>query len=242
MWPSYCSQGRITEDKPMNNKVQMAKVDAVLDPNLCFFGALLCNLKFQEDASCKTAWTDGTTLAYNPEFIETLPHAEIVGLLAHEALHCAGAHPYRRDGRNHEKWNEACDYATNGILAECGIKLPEGSLQPDPDMQGKSAEWIYDRLPDKPKRNDGNEGCGGVSGSSGEGDIPGEVRDNPGNNGDSEGNGEGDTGQGTNPQLSEADWHELARQAAQQAKSRGKLPAGLDRFSKEASQSRVDWK
>lgn len=223
----------------MNNKIQSAKVDAILDPNLCFFGALMCNLRFQEDNSPSnpTAWTDGTTLGYNSAFVDKLAHAEIVGLLAHEVMHCAAGHPYRRDNREPKRWNVACDYAINQILSEAGIILPKGSLVCPPEFVGKSSEWIYDRLPEMPP--DPNGGTG----AQGQGNGPGEVRDSPqGKPDDKNGDSDGDSPADDTDTINEGQWKELARQAAVQAKQRGKLPAGLDRFSKEVAQSRIDWK
>lgn len=203
----------------MNDKLSAAKTSVVLDHP--FFGALVCNLKFAEDTSCDTAWTDGTTLGYNPEYIDTLQHGELVGLLVHEVMHCAAGHPWRRDGREAKKWNVAADYAINGVIKEAGISLPAGSLDPTGDQVGKSSEYIYDRLPDMPP--DPNGGGGGV---------PGEVRDSPTPDAD---NPDDDT-------MSEGQWQEITRNAAVQAKSRGQLPASLDRFAKQAAVSRVDWK
>lgn len=224
------------EASVMNDKITAAKIDAVLDPNLCFFGSLLCNLKFVEDPTCETAWTDGTHLGFNPKYIDSLPHAQIVGLLAHEVMHCAGGHPYRRDNREPRKWNVAADLAINQVLTDAGLSLPEGSLQATPDQKGKSAEWIYDRLPDMP-----NSGSGNGSGS-GSGNAPGEVRDSPKGSSNEEGAAGEMESQDTTDTMQQSDWDELARQAAQQAKMRGKLPAVLDRFSKTVAQSRVDWK
>lgn len=214
----------------MNDKITAAKVDAILSPELCFFGSLLCNLKFTEDATCDTAWTDGTSLGFNPTFIDSLPHAEVVGLLAHEVMHCAGAHPYRRDNREPKRWNIACDYAINDILTDSGIKLPNGSLKCPAEFKGKSAEWIYDRLPASPEGGQGGKGDG-----QGDDMAPGEVRDSPSPDTDEEGKPTEDT-------MSESEWNEAARQAAQSAKQRGKLPAGMDRFSKSKAQAAVDWK
>jgi predicted metal-dependent peptidase len=220
-------------NKEVENKIQSAKIETILHPDLCFFGSLTCNLEFVEDGAAETAWTDGTQLGYNPEFMAGLTNAELIGVIAHEAMHCAGSHPYRRGTRDAEKWNVACDYAINYELSRCrGITLPKGSLVCPPEFEGQSADWIYDRLPDMPKN-----GNGGGSGGDGQGQgapIPGEVRDSPGQGKDE--NGE------DKPVKSEADWHEIARTAASQAKSRGNLPAGLDRFSKAASQPIVDWK
>lgn len=214
-----------------HDKLQPAKAAVVLDQY--FFGALLCNLQFREDTTCDTAWTDGTTLGYNPEYINGLEHAEIVGLLAHEVLHCAGGHPYRRDLREPKRWNMACDMAINPIVKEAGMVLPDGALECPKEFLGQSAEWIYDRLPE--------------TNDNGQPDAPGEVRDSPSpSQGDGEGKDDNDgEGNGEAPShevRSEGEWKEITRQAATVAKSMGSLPASLDRFAKVSAQSRIDWK
>ena len=235
----------------MHKKLMAAKVDAILNPDLAFFGSLICNLKFVEDSTCDTAWTDGTRLGYNPLYIDGLSHAETMGLLAHEVLHCADGHPWRRDGREAYQWNVACDLAINWIISEAGLTLPKGGLVADSTQQGKSAEWIYDRLPSQPQPQDGQgqgqgkpqDGQGKPQDGQGQGQgqgqgkpIPGEVRDAPSGQDDSQ------DGQEQDAPMSEAEWREQVRVAAVEAKMRGKLPAGLDRYAKHAVESRVDWK
>jgi predicted metal-dependent peptidase len=109
-----------------------------------FWGALALRLRVVVDTTCKTAWTDGKSLAYNPAYIASLTFAECVFLIAHEVAHCAFGHPFRRDGRTMYEWNVACDFAINAILKAHGFTLPKGVLL-DPKFVGRSAEWIYDR-------------------------------------------------------------------------------------------------
>ena len=228
-------------------RVQAARTALVLDQP--FFGALALRLAVVEDPTCKTAWVDGVTLGYSPSFVEGLTHAETVGLIGHEVMHCALGHPWRRGGRDGKRWNVACDHAVNPVLKEAGFSLPEGGLL-DAQWQGRSAEWIFDRLPIPPSQDQGGQGKGqgspqdatgqggagegegeqgddGPEASSGPGEAPGEVRDAP---------VEAPDGQ------TEADWQQAVQQAAQAAKARGSLGAGLARFAKDAAKPRVDWR
>ncbi len=67
-------------------------------------------------------------------------------VLAHEFLHAALRHDVRREGRDPELWNVACDFLINGWLMEMGVgNIPEGVLY-DPELKGMSAEAIYDQL------------------------------------------------------------------------------------------------
>ncbi len=86
--------------------------------------------------------TDGVSLYYNPEFVDTLNSATLAGVLAHEVMHPALQHHVRRSGRDPRRWNEACDYAINPLLLDAGLSLPDGVLI-DHRFRGMSAEQIY---------------------------------------------------------------------------------------------------
>ena len=190
------------EVRRAEGKLQAAKTDLVLDEP--FFGALLIHMKFVVDYGCKTAWINGREMGYNPAFINSLSHEEIKALLVHEIEHVALGHPWRRDGRDHRRWNQACDKAINGDLKRDGYKLPADVLYPTSEEEGKSAEWIYTRMPEpeaqpqpqpEPEPEPGDEQGEG----DGDGDEEGEAEGQPGDgDGDEEGEGEGndDDGQG----------------------------------------------
>ena len=129
------------------NKVRKARTQLVLDEP--FFGSLALKLKILEDQSCSTAWVDGTTLGYNPDFVNNLPYKHLVGLIAHEVMHCVGCHHARRGDRDHGRWNEAADHAINQILHDAGFELPEGGLMDD-QYKGMDADSIYNMMPTPP--------------------------------------------------------------------------------------------
>lgn len=74
---------------------------------------------------------------------------EWIFVLAHEYLHAGLQHHNRCNGRNPYLWNVACDFVINGWLQELqiGSMLAEGLLY-DPELDGFSAESIYDILLD----------------------------------------------------------------------------------------------
>lgn len=205
-------------------KVIAARADLVLDHP--FFGALALRLKLVEDPTSPTAWTDGQSIGYGPAFVDGLTRDELLGVIAHEVLHCANGHPWRRDHREPRRWNVACDYAINYILEESKFTLPDFRLRAE-EFDGKSSEWIYDRV----SKQDA-DACGGRNGERpGGGGL--DVRDAPTST----------SGGGANSAVAtEAEWQEAVQQAAAVAKARGEFPAHLERFAKEASQPRVDWK
>ena len=204
-----------------------------------FFGILATRLRQVVDPSCDTAWTDGTTLGVNPQYVESISSPELIGLVCHEVFHCASGHPWRRGGRDPRQWNVAADFAINSEIKRAGFTLPQGALL-DPSYDGRSAEWIHDRLPKQPKGRKGNrpgepgnEPSGDGIRHPGKGDdpIPGEVRDAPPDSKD--GKGEGN---------SEEDWKQAVIQAAKAAEAQGKLSAGLARFVGIRSESALDWR
>jgi predicted metal-dependent peptidase len=156
-----------------------------------FFGALALRLRLHEHVGCGTAYTDGQVLGYDPDFVRRLTDGELKGLVAHEVMHCAAGHVWRKGSRQHLKWNAACDFAINPIVFDAGLQLPYGALV-NASWRGMSAEEIYTRLPNPPSGDaGGGEGNNGDSGGEwNNGDSGGEW-----NNGDSGGEGNnGDSG------------------------------------------------
>lgn len=199
-------------------KMMAARTSLVIEQP--FFGSLALSLHIQEDTTCDTAWVDGRTLGFNPVFIDSLTHEKTTALVAHEVMHCALGHPWRRDARSMNNWNIACDKTINTELREAGFTLPNDAYYADGDEVGKSSEWIFSRMGEDPK--DDPQG-------DNNGDSLGELRDAP--NG-TDGNGD--------PSPTEAEWKERVIGAMAQAKLAGKIPAGMARAIQQALKPRLD--
>jgi Putative metallopeptidase domain len=132
-------------NRPLSSMVRMQKARTTLLLDHPFFGTLLFRLGAQARSSIATMATDGVSLYFNPQFVETLSAAEIAGTLAHEVMHPALQHHTRRGGRNPRRWNMACDYAINPMLLDAGLTLPKDVLL-DNRFRGMSAERIYNLL------------------------------------------------------------------------------------------------
>ena len=226
---------------PNSLRIQKARTALLLDHP--FFGSLLYRLKDRESRAVKTMATDGISLLWNPEFVETLTAATLAGTLAHEVMHPALNHHLRRSGRDPKRWNIACDYAINPLLVDAGLKLPEGVLIEN-RFRGKSAEQIYNLLEleaasdqngdDDPQSTgsngspDRNEG-GDPSNPETEGGI-GQVLDAPRESDDS-------------PTVEEQarEWQIAVKQAMTVARQAGKVPAGLDRTMEGVAEAAVNW-
>ena len=233
-------------ETPTSRRIQKARTALVLDHP--FFGSLLFRLKDCECRSIETMATDGVSLYYNPEFVETLNAATLAGTLAHEVMHPALHHHVRRSGRDPKRWNVACDFAINPLLVDAGLSLPEGILL-DNRFRGMSAEQIYNLLETEAGQDPSSEHEEGESGGEGsnaeqqaagdankpsaprtEGGI-GQVLDAPAPDEDS-----------PTTEEQEREWNIAVNQAATIAKHAGKVPAGLNRTLEGAAEAAVDWR
>lgn len=231
----------------IERRLQKARTALLLDHP--FFGSLLFRLKGWENRSIKTMATDGISLFYNPDFVNTLNAATLCGVLAHEVLHPGLQHHLRRSGRDPKRWNEACDYAINPILLDAGLHLPEGVLVDD-RFREMSAEQIYNQLEAEAEQEQGGpedetqqiggaktappdgtpRHSGELSAPTTEGGI-GQVLDAP--------MGDEET-QSVEEQARE--WSVAVNQAVTIAKQAGKVPAGMKRSLDGAAEAAVDWR
>ena len=79
-----------------------ARVKLILgrDAKSAFFATLVLRLTPEPAWDLDTVATDGRVLQYHPPFVTGLSPDELVGVLAHEVMHCALAHPARRGDRD----------------------------------------------------------------------------------------------------------------------------------------------
>lgn len=131
------------------NKLTKAKVQMIVSAP--FFATIALSLEYIEDKTIPTACTDGKTIFYNPDYIESLKKEEVVGLLVHEVMHIANLHHMRLQNRDQERFNVAADYTINELILKAGFLLPKGALL-DPKYSNMSAEEIYNQLPEQVKK------------------------------------------------------------------------------------------
>ncbi len=128
-----------------DDKLSAAKTRLILDKP--FLGALVVRLPMiaVEDGWCKTTATDMVNFYFNPRYISSISLAETEFTLAHEALHCALTHFFRRRHRDKKRWDMACDYAINPILIDEGLTPIEDTLYLT-EYIDMTAEEIYPLL------------------------------------------------------------------------------------------------
>jgi predicted metal-dependent peptidase len=204
------------------------------DARSAFFATLALRLVPRADWEIDTMATDGRHLSYHPAFVTGLSPDELVGVVAHEVLHCGLAHHARRQHRDTRRWNVACDLAVNPLLLDAGFALPASRLVPGEGQyhdlpRGRSAEEYHSLLPDEPPgdpsqdQEDGSQGSGQDPGGCGGVQDPGD-------------------GSQADARQSQAEWEVAVAQAHQVARQRGDLPAGLARLIEHVLQPRVDWR
>lgn len=198
----------------------MIKARAELLMKQPFFGALALRLDLVpilDESVCDTAATDGRKMYYYPPFVNGLvsgnSKAKVVGLVAHEVMHCVFNHMTRRNHRDMQDWNIACDYAINTHLIDNGFILPdEGIIDKDGKYKGWHAEAIYNDI-NKEKPENKPKAC-----------PWGMVMD------------------GSDPTAQQVEWEIAVRAAAMTAKAAGKMPGGLSGIIDEFLEPVVDWR
>jgi predicted metal-dependent peptidase len=207
-------------DQQATERVMKARAELIMARR--FYGVLVSNVEPTLSRKYPTMATDSKRHFFNPEFVCGLTQAELLGVQCHESEHDARHHGSRREGRDHDKWNEACDYAINIDLIDEGFVLPKGALI-DPKYRGMSAEDIYrcreldaekkrkqEQQQQEQQQDDGDDDDGNQSDKD-EGDGDNDADDSEGDNpnadasDDDKGDGAGDDDQAGDPEDNEGD-------------------------------------
>lgn len=213
-----------------------------------FFAYLSFYLQIEEDTTgivpknCGMSVNPAGKVYYRKEFVDEITDKELLGVIKHEILHLALLHLTRGGRRNRLKWNIATDVAVNTILltkddyGNCD-ELPKG-LKPNSknqyiilnkviqDVDKKSAEEIYDELPEIPEPQILKVYVGFDSH-----EIDKMIKD-------------GDAVELTEADLQklENDWSYQVQTAIVLAKQRGQLPLGLERYADKLKEVEINWR
>jgi len=149
----------------MNTKLN--KAFAAIQIRHKFFGAAIMKMPWQPNPTAGTAYTDGETVQYCPNFVSGLSHDMTVGLILHEICHPFLCHLSRLENQfkaNGHMANVAADYELNNFLVEYNeeathpIVLPEGALVDLEKWGTRSAESIFKEMSNAPEPDDGGGG------------------------------------------------------------------------------------
>ena len=144
------------KQKELSKRLLLARMRLLC--NNGFYGLLLMHMGYALSEEFKTAATDANKIYFNPDFLSKLSDSELDFVLMHEVLHVALKHCFRREDRDQEGFNIACDIVVNStILGSKGGDLSSISLRgygplihltPD-GKEGRdfTAEQVYAMLP-----------------------------------------------------------------------------------------------
>lgn len=218
------------DSKKIEEKLITARVGLLLRHS--FFGNLATRLRMidcTEDPIINTAATDGRHFYYDTNFVDMLTPKQTEFLFCHEVLHNVFDHLTRREGRDPQIWNIACDYAINQILVDdkIGERINQVKIFQDNKYRGKSAEEIYDEIFEKYDLSELQQ--------------LGELLDqhlDP----EKDGNGK------TRPNYSKEDLRKIrdemkeAMISAAQSAGAGNIPAGVKRLINELTEPKMNWR
>lgn len=124
-----------------------------------FFGSVVANSNFIAEPAVGTAGTDGKTIYYNPNFIESITDDQQTFIFAHEICHIAFDHIFRSEGKDKDLWNIATDSVVNAFLKQDGLPIVEGGID-IPEAINYDAEEMYKKLLEKKKQQQQQNGQG----------------------------------------------------------------------------------
>ena len=110
-----------------------------------FFGSVVASVGYKENKDIPTAGTDGETIYYNPEYLESLSVEEQTFVFAHEVCHIAFNHILRSEGKDPELWNIATDGVINQFLKRDGLKMAKGGVDIAEAIK-YDAEQLYEKI------------------------------------------------------------------------------------------------
>lgn len=229
-----------------------------------FFSYVLMHMSAKETEQIDTMGVDKNgKMSFSRPFVMGLDEDVLMGSLCHEAYHVVFHHMRRVGSRDMGLWNIAADAVTNYMIVGEQMKLPEGTIIPKgttlyigdievDELDKKTAEHVYDELYKKAKKIK-VQGCGGwdthiVDKSGGSGSSDGDQK-GKGKGGDGNGDGK-DKKNGNGPQVeavagtpkNEREWKKVVSQALAHAKSRGDVPAGMERMVDDLLDAKLNWR
>ena len=236
----------MTEESPAMFAVRKARARLLMGNP--FFGSLAMQLRIIEWTEETVPWyigknrtmaVDGYNMYFWPDFVTKLSDDELMGVVAHEIMHCAYRHFSRRGDRHPQIWNIAGDYRINDDLKRANFTLPNPHLH-DSKYADMGTEEIYASIFDEINKAiksgnyeiiDDKDGCGIVLDAGSQGGKKGQPGQQPQRDPAAQ-------------DQADRDWEINVRQAASEAqrKNAGSMPGYLERLIKTLNEPVVDWR
>jgi len=115
--------------------------------------------------------TDGVSLYYNPEFVDTLNSATLAGCWPTRSCTPLSSTMYGVPGAIRGSGMRRAIYAINPLLLDAGLCLPEGVLV-DHRFRGMSAEQIYNLRDAEAQPQSGGQNSSDAGNGVGAGETP----------------------------------------------------------------------
>lgn len=187
-----------TEDKiavlKKNARDYLAEIRRQMLLKFPFSGAISFTMDLIPVRDCRlsTAATDGTSIYFDIEFLNSLKIEEATAVLAHEIWHNVMMHFMRSEARIRDCWNIAADLEVNQILLQEGMMLPADACVPNKFNvpSDLSAEEYYDLLLSKSqsqKKKSASQNSGNSDDSGDDSSSSGSCGNSPNNGGDGRG-------------------------------------------------------
>lgn len=112
-----------------------------------FLSTIMINLKHKIVEDIPTACTDGISVKYGKEFMETLSIRQLAWVICHETWHVAFNHidKKRIGDRDKKIWNYAGDYVINGLIWD-SFERPDIDMLHDYKYANLTTEEVYDLI------------------------------------------------------------------------------------------------
>lgn len=200
----------------VHDRIAKARIKLVLDDP--FFGVICMRWEIIELKDGGTMATDGNNLYYHVPWVDKLTDDELLGVVVHEAMHCALLHMLRLGNRDKMIANMAMDFAINPTIMG-KYKLPKDGCN-DPKYDGWTFEDIYEDLIKNAIKIPA--------------DLWGQVMEPKNANGQKMTEAE--------IKVMEADMKSTVANAAAVAKKQGKMPRNMELFIDKLLKPQVDWR
>ena len=208
----------------MDAKLKVSRAITKLACEDPFFGSCALRLDVRPEPSIPTACTDGKSILWSPDFIDSCSEEETVGLVCHEILHVLFMHCTPLGDKNRTLANIAMDFVINEVVQnECKYQLPKEGIVPEKRFRNMTWQQVYAIIEQEEKYQQ-------MAADPTIGDLFDHIDEN------------GDLSDAEKADL-KADIEQMATQAAEEAtKKQGNVPGQLQELVDKIRAPKVDWK